>query len=95
MTDLFWYRKPIPIIGLDFYRKLAPYKFGGIYQFQKPAFVIRDPDLLKYILIKDFDYFQNHAGPPPNEADALSYNLFNLKGNLRVLHFYKLCELIF
>lgn len=80
MMDIFWWRIPFAVGFQDIHRKLEPHKFGGIFQLQKPTFIFRDPELIKAILIKDFDHFQNHSSPPPNDADPFTMNLFNLKG---------------
>jgi hypothetical protein len=31
----------------------------GVFEFQKPAFVIHDTEIMKKIAIKDFDQFQD------------------------------------
>lgn len=36
-------------------------RYYGIFVFDKPCLVINDPDLLKYILIKDFNTFRNRS----------------------------------
>uniref|UniRef100_A0A1A9Z5A0 Cytochrome P450 n=1 Tax=Glossina pallidipes TaxID=7398 RepID=A0A1A9Z5A0_GLOPL len=49
----------------------------GVYIFNQPALIIRDLDLIKSILIKDFNYFSNRYGNCDPHRDALgTYNLF-------------------
>ncbi|XP_030377437.1 cytochrome P450 6g1-like [Scaptodrosophila lebanonensis] len=49
----------------------------GIYVMNKPALVIRDPELVKSVLIKDFNEFSNRYGRCDPHGDALaSNNLF-------------------
>lgn len=36
-------------------------RFLGIYFFWRPVLLIRDPDLVKRVLITDFDHFQNRG----------------------------------
>lgn len=42
--------------------------------------MIKDPELLKQILIKDFDHFTNHATLLSVPDPLLSHNLFIAKG---------------
>ncbi|EFA09239.2 cytochrome P450 9Z1 [Tribolium castaneum] len=54
-------------------------RYCGMYQFTMPTLVVRDPDLIKQITVKDFDYFLNHRTFIPEECDALwGKNLFAL-----------------
>ncbi|KAL1488807.1 hypothetical protein ABEB36_014603 [Hypothenemus hampei] len=56
-------------------------KYVGLYNFQSPVLMFRDPELFKEIAIKDFDHFTDHAPFVDPEADPLwSKNLLSLKG---------------
>lgn len=55
------------------------YRYSGFYQFLLPTLVLRDPDLIKQITVKDFDHFTDHSTTVPGEP-MLSKNLFTLKG---------------
>ncbi|XP_065214787.1 probable cytochrome P450 6a21 [Planococcus citri] len=70
------------------HQKLDPHRFGGVYTFQKPTVLIRDPELIKTILVKDFGYFQNRGFTVVKEVEPLAYHLFNMQGdewkNLRI-----------
>lgn len=49
----------------------------GMYIFHQPALVIRDPDIIKSILIKDFNYFANRNARTDPHVDTLAaYNMF-------------------
>lgn len=53
-------------------------KFSGLYFNTTPELLVTDLDLIRQILIKDFEYFPNH-GLYVNEADEpISAHLFNL-----------------
>ncbi|GAB0099407.1 hypothetical protein DMENIID0001_152630 [Sergentomyia squamirostris] len=55
-------------------------KILGVYTTTKPALLVRDPELLRFILIKDFQYFHDR-GVYSNEAtDPLSGHLFSING---------------
>ena len=53
-----------------------------MYTFLTPTLVIKDPELIKQITVKDFDYFTDHSSISVSDDDVLwSKNLFVLKGN--------------
>lgn len=62
------------------YEELAPHKFGGYFNFLTPVLVIRDPDLIKNVLTKDFHYFMNRGSGFIDENEPLTLHLFNLSG---------------
>ncbi|EDW77075.1 Cyp6g1 ortholog [Drosophila willistoni] len=54
----------------------------GMYSINKPGLVIRDPELVKSILIKDFNRFHNRYGQCDPHGDPLaSNNLFFVRNN--------------
>ncbi|XP_070503061.1 cytochrome P450 6g1-like, partial [Chironomus tepperi] len=56
--------------------------FFGFFIFQRPALVIKDPELIKRIMIKDFNSFKNHV-TASHDADPLGkYNLIFVKNPL-------------
>jgi cytochrome P450 len=55
----------------------------GIFSFDKPSLLIRDPELVKNILVKDFQTFMDHIASFEKQIDPLiGNNLFALKGQL-------------
>lgn len=66
----------------DFYRELKGQSvIGGIYFFISPVAIICDLDLLRNILVKDFQYFQNRGIYYNEKADPLSAHMFALEGD--------------
>ncbi|XP_057321580.1 cytochrome P450 6k1-like [Microplitis mediator] len=56
----------------------APYV--GFYIFHKPCFLLRDPEIIKQILIRDFDNFCDRHFAGPQQKDSIGMkNLFGLK----------------
>nr|CAH7721226.1 unnamed protein product [Callosobruchus chinensis] len=56
-------------------------RYTGGYQLLVPTLMIRDPELIKTICVKDFDHFSNHRTFVPEDVDPLfGKNLFALKG---------------
>lgn len=86
--DWIFMKKTLPMIHYEIYTQLEPHPFGGMFLGTKKAILIRDPELVKTILVKDFTYFQNRQ-IKPNKADILSQNLFMMRGkSIRIeVHF--------
>lgn len=70
------------------YNSFGDYKIGGFYDLMKPIFMLRDPEVIKQIAVKDFDYFMDHTPTMTNSGpedevggDSLFGNsLFALRG---------------
>lgn len=68
--------------------KILIFRYTGAYQFLRPALMIKDPELIKQITVKDFDHFTDHSNFIEPEADPLwGGNLFSLKGKRIILTF--------
>lgn len=83
---------PVPLFGnfldvalgivhpVDFYRKiynqLAGHRYGGLFQMRTPYLMIRDPELIGHVLIKDFSYFPDRGVHSDLSVNPLSDNLF-------------------
>ena len=64
-----------------FFRKLDGYKYGGVFSFRKPTLLIRDPEIVKCILVKDFNSFHDNDMPALLDVDPLfGRNPFFLAG---------------
>nr|ACE75189.1 cytochrome P450 [Glyptapanteles flavicoxis] len=64
------------------YRQDDTAKYVGYYEFTKPVIMIRDPELLKSIAVKNFEHFVDHRTLVSPEIEPLfSNNLFALKGD--------------
>ncbi|XP_075217468.1 putative cytochrome P450 6a23 isoform X2 [Lycorma delicatula] len=65
----------------DLYFQLKGHKFGGITTLRKPQLLLRDPEIIKLILTKDFNHFTDRGlSPVDEEHEPLSAHLFNLQG---------------
>lgn len=56
-------------------------RYGGFYFMASPIFVPIDPELIKSIMVKDFNTFTDHGNYTNEEVDPMSGNLFSLRGN--------------
>lgn len=64
------------------YKQFSDRTYCGIYNFITPVIMIRDPELITSIAIKNFDYFTDHRGFVNADLDPLmGKNLFALKGD--------------
>lgn len=78
--DLIRHRISFQEYHAELYNKLAPHRFGGYYNFQRPFLLIRDPEIVKHVLSVDFPKFHVRH----NDADRtepLRLHLFNLHGD--------------
>uniref|UniRef100_A0A1L8E4C9 Putative cytochrome n=1 Tax=Nyssomyia neivai TaxID=330878 RepID=A0A1L8E4C9_9DIPT len=65
----------------SFYNYFPTEKFYGLFELKQPTFLIRDPELIKQIGVKDFEYFLNHRGNiDENHEPLFGRNLVSLKG---------------
>ncbi|KAK9512379.1 hypothetical protein O3M35_000823 [Rhynocoris fuscipes] len=62
------------------YDRLEPHPFGGIYLARKRELILRDPEFIKRVLIKDFSYFKARSDFP--EISFLQKHLFSAEGDL-------------
>ncbi|KAJ9594233.1 hypothetical protein L9F63_014393 [Diploptera punctata] len=64
----------------DMYNSIPGAPCVGFYVFGRPAIVIKDPDLIRHVLVKDFNVFLNRNVAPSKEDTLGTQNLFALKG---------------
>uniref|UniRef100_A0AAT9UU18 Cytochrome P450 6PZ15 short isoform n=1 Tax=Maconellicoccus hirsutus TaxID=177089 RepID=A0AAT9UU18_MACHI len=87
VADWVFMKKPLPVVHFELYKKLEPHSFAGVYLGGKKTFLIRDAELVKNILVKDFACFRDR-GIKRDPHDILSRNLFMMRGddwkNLRI-----------
>ncbi|XP_066993022.2 probable cytochrome P450 6a13 [Anabrus simplex] len=90
------FEKPLPFfgnlkdiaLGNDyegiFYKKIYDsfegQRFVGLFQFREPTLLLRDPDLIKDVMVKNFSSFHDRGIPVEEETQPLSAHLFNLPG---------------
>ncbi|KAK4873601.1 hypothetical protein RN001_012961 [Aquatica leii] len=91
------HEKPVPLFGTmlpvilrtssnievfsGHYHKYKNERYFGIFNFKSPLLVIRDPDLIKTLYVKEFDTFPEHRPFLSKDVDPLwSKNLFAMEG---------------
>lgn len=69
--------EPAAISYRRLYERFPCVKFIGIYDFGgRPSFLIRNPDVVKQLLVTDAHHFANQHIKFDNECDLFAYNLF-------------------
>ncbi|XP_046679192.1 LOW QUALITY PROTEIN: probable cytochrome P450 6a13 [Homalodisca vitripennis] len=62
------------------YKQFPAERYVGFTDMRVPALLVREPELIKLILQKDFDHFTDHHGFNMNPKEYIMKNLFSLRG---------------
>jgi hypothetical protein len=74
-------RQYFPHLMIDSYNALKDHPYGGIFIFKQPVIIPTDPELIKTIAVKDFEYFTDHRSILSEDKDKVwARGLFSLKG---------------
>nr|CAD7610661.1 unnamed protein product [Timema genevievae] len=63
------------------YKKLEGHAFGGFYDAHKPVLLLRDPEIIKQVMVKDFANFRDRNQSIPEKLFPLGSHLFSLTGS--------------
>ncbi|XP_059612264.1 probable cytochrome P450 9f2 [Phlebotomus argentipes] len=77
------FRQKVSMVDIvnDIYNQHPNEKIIGYWDVTQPSIMIKDPDLVKVIAVKEFDHFQDHKSVITEEIDVLFGNsLISLKG---------------
>ncbi|CAG9823198.1 unnamed protein product [Phaedon cochleariae] len=81
MGDIFIGKRGAEEIYADIYRKYEGYPFVGVYKAGIPVLLVRDPDLIKNIVQKDFNIFHENDIFVDKQIDPIfGRNPFAVKG---------------
>ncbi|KAH8382165.1 hypothetical protein KR009_002107 [Drosophila setifemur] len=80
MAGMFLKKKAMFDIVCDLYNKAGSNKIFGIFEQRNPLHMVRDPELIKQITIKDFDHFVNHRNVFGTGTDDDPHDMSNLFG---------------
>lgn len=78
--DAIMQKKTGGLVFQDIYNKLEGQQYGGTFAFRRPMFVIREPEIIKTVLVKDFVHFHDRGTYFDEKGDPLSAHLFMLTG---------------
>uniref|UniRef100_A0A1L8E4M3 Putative cytochrome n=1 Tax=Nyssomyia neivai TaxID=330878 RepID=A0A1L8E4M3_9DIPT len=79
LKDGFLLKKPFAEVMLELYNSTEQ-PILGFYATTKPGLMIRDPEIVRLILIRDFQYFHDRGVYMDENVDPLSGHLFSLNG---------------
>uniref|UniRef100_A0A1B6CF87 Cytochrome P450 n=1 Tax=Clastoptera arizonana TaxID=38151 RepID=A0A1B6CF87_9HEMI len=82
LKDQFLQKKSPNELYQGFYDEFKGHRYGGFYEIKNPILLIRDPELVEKVLIKDFTHFYNRGFPAAPKEEYLTSNLFNLEGKV-------------
>ncbi|KAJ9576187.1 hypothetical protein L9F63_006920, partial [Diploptera punctata] len=89
IKDRFLFRKSFHDVQRDLYRSFEGHKFAGYYEGRRPVLMLRDPELIKYVLVRDFQHFVDRPTLKTKIPPYIRNNLLNLEGqhwkNVRAL----------
>ncbi|CAB3366382.1 Hypothetical predicted protein [Cloeon dipterum] len=81
-ADAVLFKKQMNLCILDAYRELEGHRFGGLYAMRTPALIVRDPELIKHIMVKDFSSFTDNSMHISEKNDPMfAFNIFAMKGD--------------
>ncbi|KAL2713806.1 cytochrome P450 6a2-like [Vespula squamosa] len=80
ITAAIFNKKSIHNIFEEIYIKHKSYPFVGAYSFFKPTLVINDPNLIRFVMAKEFSSFHDRGMYCNEKIDPLSGHLFLLPG---------------
>lgn len=76
-NETFFGRQEIGSVFADVYKQIKG-KFGGCFMLTSPTIIFKDLELLKTIMVKDFDHFADRGFHIDEENDPLSGHLLAL-----------------
>ncbi|XP_075237076.1 cytochrome P450 9e2-like [Lycorma delicatula] len=65
---------------LKLYRQFKGHKFAGFYEGRRPVLIVLDPDIVKDVLVRDFDHFVDRPVLRFRASPYIENMILNLKG---------------
>nr|CAD7428600.1 unnamed protein product [Timema monikensis] len=81
IADYILWRNTYQESCVKIYKKLEGQAFGGFYDAHKPVLLLRDPEIIKQVMVKDFANFLDRNQPIPEKLFPLGSHLFSLTGS--------------
>lgn len=78
-ADMIMNRLSMSEMMVELYKDLKGERFGGIWQIFTPSLLIIDPELIRDIMVKDFDIWPDRGVNVNFERDPLSQHIVNLE----------------
>lgn len=78
--DLIGKKRCLAELLTETYQKFRSERFAGIWRFFSPSLLVIDPELIRQILVKDFQTWSDRGMPCNRSVDPLSAHLVSLEG---------------
>lgn len=52
-------------------KNITSFRIAGMFTFRTPQYLVRDPEIIKQIAVKDFDHFEDHSAFTDEKIDKL------------------------
>uniref|UniRef100_A0A0A9WE93 Cytochrome P450 6k1 n=1 Tax=Lygus hesperus TaxID=30085 RepID=A0A0A9WE93_LYGHE len=75
------FKTPFHVFYRKFYEDFEGHKYVGIYEGRIPTLLVRDPDIIRNILAKDFDHFVDRSTTRFKHSQHTKYMLNAISGN--------------
>nr|ARO50431.1 cytochrome P450 [Chironomus tentans] len=70
-NNIFTNKRSLPECVINWHNQFKNDKVSGFFEFLKPIFIVRDPQLIKQLTVKDFDSFSDHRVFITEDIDVL------------------------
>lgn len=81
LNDVVFGKAHLGEIAKQIYEKYKDLRYVGIYEGRRPTLLLRDPELIRSVMIKDFNHFYDRFGPPKyGKLHYINNHLFNMHG---------------
>lgn len=64
----------------EMYHKMSAHPYFGIYMVRIPWLVVRDPEIVRLVMTKEFNHFRDRSIHKFPEEDKVNQHLFNMQG---------------
>nr|UEN71147.1 cytochrome P450 4AV17 [Meteorus pulchricornis] len=79
MEDVVFSKCSLPVHLRNVYKEYPNASMIGIYSWSEPVLILNDLDLIKNVLVKDFESFMDRDGKPNDKLEPLSAHLMFLE----------------
>lgn len=69
-------------VAVVYYSDFPHEKFVGMYQLQKPTLLLRDPEIIRQFLVKNFTHFTDRGFSYDGHREPLTKHLVNMEGDM-------------
>jgi len=80
IKDRLLFRKSFHENQRDVYMSFKGHKFAGLFEGRRPRLIVLDPELIKHIMVRDFQHFVDHPTISIRDTPYLEKMLINMKG---------------